>query len=292
MKDARVAVCLLRPCLSEKSDPAVREAAAAALRELGVSVPSRAEAVRLLPTPRRHISSGMAESRATPTARRNCGDGTKPSGSAWRRHARPATWLGRSPHAGLATPTPGARRPVGSAFSTWPRCSKRQLTRTAWIGRWTRRIPRWSKPGSSARRPIEEVLKYAMAHGRSAAAAAAARLWARSARPAELLYRAPGRRRWLGRPVARPPAANGGLGSHRPAATAQPFAGSSYVLQALGFFAASSGFRHALVACSEPVEARELAGMLVGGRLPGRHVHQRQGIVARGPRDRPTTSWR
>jgi hypothetical protein len=43
----------------------------------------------------------------------------------------------------------------------------------------------------------------------------------------------------------------------------KPFAGSSYVLPALGFFAGSSGSRHALVAAPSLVEARELAGMLV-----------------------------
>jgi len=54
----------------------------------------------------------------------------------------------------------------------------------------------------------------------------------------------------------------------------QPFAGSSYVPQALGFFAASSGFRHALVAAPNLAEARELAGMFFRGRSPGRRIHQ------------------
>ncbi len=110
---------------------------------------------------------------------------------------------------------------------------------------------------------IEETLSYAMAHDHTASAAAAARLLgevgqadamlAQGAEPSPLVraVQSPDRRLRL--------AALHAIVRLQPL---RSFAGSSYVPQALGFFAASSGRRRALVACPNADVARDLAGQL------------------------------
>ncbi len=110
---------------------------------------------------------------------------------------------------------------------------------------------------------LDEVLQYAMADGHPAAAAAAARLLGEIGKADELLSQG-GEPSPLVRAVQSPDrrlrmAALEAIVRLQPL---RPFAGSSYVPQALGFFAASSGFRRALVACPSLEEARDLAGML------------------------------
>ena len=102
-----------------------------------------------------------------------------------------------------------------------------------------------------------------MAQGHPAAATAAARLLGEIGKADELLYQGdkpaplvlavqqPDRRLRM--------AALQAIVRLRPT---KPYAGSSYVPAALGFFAASSGVRHALVGGPNIEQARDLAGML------------------------------
>ena len=179
---------------------------------------------------------------------------------------------------------PGARRPSGPRCSTWPRCSKRRHIEKGL----DRPLDEKNRPlceakqirRQDARRGVEicDGARTLRGGGGGGPAAGRDRQGRRTART-----RAPARRRWSGR-CSRPTAGCGWRPWKRSCGCSRrrPFAGSSYVPQALGFFAASSGFRRALVACPNLEEARDLAGMLVGGRLPGRHVHQRQGVAAPG----------
>jgi hypothetical protein len=119
--------------------------------------------------------------------------------------------------------------------------------------------------GRFGEKPVEEVLRYAMACNRPASAAAAARLLGQIGSAAQLLYQTAGPSP-LALAVQSPDrrvrmAALQAIIRLQPA---RPFAGSSYILPALGFFASSSGSRHALVAAPGLMEARELAGILVG----------------------------
>jgi len=271
MKDAKnteVVPSLLRPCLSEKSDPALREAATEALKELGVSVPSRAEAVRLLTDAaksyfeRRNKAEGNADEKAMlwrwDEAKRQCVAKTCTPGDVVRtialRRARDAYEL--APNEPL----------VGSL------CLAAALEAAAYENGLDRPLddknPAVVEARQSGDKMIEEVLKYAAAHERFAAAAAAARILGEIGKATGLLYRDAGPSPLV--LAARSPdrrlrmAALEAIVRLQPA---QPFAGSSYVPQALGFFAASSGFRHALVACPNLAEARELAGVLSAAGL-------------------------
>ncbi len=110
---------------------------------------------------------------------------------------------------------------------------------------------------------LDAALRYAMADGHPAAAAAAARLLGEIGQADELLSQG-GEPSPLVRALQSPDrrlrlAAVEAIVRLQPL---RPFAGSSYVPQTLGFFAASSGLRRGLVACPGPTEARELAGML------------------------------
>ena len=116
--------------------------------------------------------------------------------------------------------------------------------------------------------PVEEVLKYAMANERWAAATVAAQVLGKLGKPSELLYRG-------SEPAPLVVAAQSDNRRLRMAALdaivrLQPtktYPGSSYVPQGLGFFASSSGTRRALVACPSADESRDLAGRLGGAGI-------------------------
>lgn len=266
-KDARVAPCLLRPALSDKSDPATREAAVAALEQLGVAVPSRAAAVKLLVQEARDYFEprGVVEGAATTgervelwrwdAARRQCVARVGTSNDLVRAVAADRA---RDAYA-LAPDNPSVRLLYLATM----------LEQAAYENGLDRPLDEKNtaavEAGRFGAKPIEAVLKYAMACDRPAAAAAAARLLGQIGTASQLLYQSPG-------PAPLALALQSSDRRVRMAALeavvrlqpARAFAGSSYVLPALGFFAGSGGSRHALVAAPNLTEARQLAGMLVG----------------------------
>jgi hypothetical protein len=264
MKDARVAFSLLRPCLSDKSDPTLREAATAALKQLDVTVPSRADAVRLLVDDakkyyERHIMLQRAADGKT---------------ELWRWDAAKRQCVAKVGAPADAARAIAARR-ARDAYALAPQDASicllylaTMLERAAYENGLDRPLDEKTPAVVEARqfgvKLIEEVLQYAMVHDRAAGAAAAARLLGQIGKARELLYRSAGPAPLV--EAVRSPdrrlrmAALEAIIRLQPAG---PFAGSSYVLQALGFFVGSSGFRHALVAAPSLMEARELAGMFV-----------------------------
>jgi len=110
---------------------------------------------------------------------------------------------------------------------------------------------------------VQDVLAYAMEGGHVGAAAAAARILGRQAEAIELLYQGP-------RPAPLVAAARHPDRRVRFAAVeaittlgpTMPFAGASYVADALGYFAASSGSRRALVAGPVTEESHRIGGYL------------------------------
>ena len=264
-KDSRVVLCLLRPCLSEKSEPAMREAAATSLRQLTGAVPSRAEAVR-------QLSNAATEyfERHTPIEPLAPGEKTE----LWRWDA-----VGRKCVARPFTPSALAR----TTAAQWARDAyaiapdnpavrilylAATLEAAAYDNGLDRPLSKQDPAIVEAKRfgakTVEEVLQYAMSHGYTAAATASARLLGQIGKADELLdqgvkpaplveaVQSPDRRLRL--------AALESIVHLHPT---KAFAGSSYVPQALGFLAASSGFRHALVASPSLADGRDLAGMLV-----------------------------
>jgi hypothetical protein len=263
VRDTSVVFCLLRPCLSEKSEPALRDAAAAALKRLDAAVPSRAEAVRLLTDAAKSYFEH----------RNKADDNAHEKTELWRWDdaKRQCTARIRTPDdAARATALQRAR----DAYALAPNdplvgllCLATALEAAAYENGLDRPLgeknPVVVEARQSGAETIEEVLKYAVTHKRFAAAAAAARILGEIGKATGLLYRdakpsplvlaarSPDRRLRM--------AALEAIVRLQPS---RPFAGSSYVPQALGFFAASSGFRQALVAAPNLAEARELAGML------------------------------
>lgn len=259
-RDTRMALCLLRPCLSEKSDPAVREAATAALKQLSATIPSRAEAVRLLTDAAIERSSQVASSAdgkvalwRWDAAKRQCVSKACTPGDVARSVA-----VSQSHDAHALAPDDAVVRALWLAA---------MLEEAAYQNGLDRPLDEKNRAMVEAKqfgvKPVEEVLKYAMAHGRPASATAAARLLGQIGNATELLYQGTG-------PAPLVQAVRSTDRRLRMAALesivrlqpTQPFAGSSYVPQALAFLAGSSGFRHALVASGNLADGRELAGRL------------------------------
>ena len=267
-KDARVALCLLRPYFSEKSGAAVREAAGTALGQLTGGVPARAEAVRQLVD----AAKGYFERHANIEA---AADGKT---ELWRWDAAKRLCV-----ATPCTPSALARATAAQwardAYAIAPDdpavqilCLAAMLETAAHENGVDRPLVAENPAVIEAKRfgakTLEEVLKYAMAHGYPAAAAASARLLGQIGKAGELLDQG-GKLAPLVQAVQSPDrrlrlAALEAIVRLQPA---KAFAGSSYVPQALGFLAASGGFRHALVAAPSLGEARDLAGMLVAAGI-------------------------
>ena len=266
-KDARVAPCLLRPALSDKSDPATREAAAAAFEQLGVAVPSQAAAVKLLVQEARDYFEprGVVEDAAAAgeraelwrwdAARRQCVARVGTSNDLAR-----AVAADRARDAYALAPDNPSVRLLYLATMLEQAAYENGLDRPL-----DEKNPAAVEAGRFGAKPVEAVLKYAMACNRPAAAAAAARLLGPIGTASQLLYQSTGPA-----PLAlalQSPDRRVRMAALQAIVRLQParaFAGSSYVLPALGFFAGSGGSRHALVAAPTLMEARELAGRLVG----------------------------
>ena len=263
MNDSKVAVDLLWPCVSEKSDVEVRAAAATALKHLTGRVPTRAEAVaRLGDAAKTYFNArqpieGEADGRVElwqwDEGRRQCvvqsgmpADAARELAARFAREAyslAPANreirllWLAAMLDA--AAYRHGLDQPL----------DEKDLAIAE------------AKPFGA--KVIDEVLAYAQTHGHPAAATAAARLLGQIGKAGELLYQGdkpaplvlalqqPDRRLRM--------AALEAIVRLKPT---KPFSGSSYVPSALSFFAASSGVRHALVGGPNLAGTRDLAGML------------------------------
>ena len=263
MKDLTVAMCLLKPCLSEKSDPAVRQAAARQIRLLTDGVPDRAAAVRLLTETAKAYFNRQQPVEGVVNGRVDL----------WHWNAAKRQCVAASVTPDVATRAMAARC-ARDAFAIAPDDNEVRvlylatlLEQAAYENGLDRSLDENDAALLEAKRfgvkALDEVLQYAMAHDHPAAAAATARLLGQIGNVEKLLSRgvepAP-----LVRAVESPDrrlrmAALEAIVRLQPL---RPFPGSGSVPEALGFFAASSGFRRALVACPNLGEARDLAGLL------------------------------
>ena len=116
MNDPKVAIDLLWPCVSEKSDAEVRAAAAGALKQLTGRVPTRAEAIALLQRCRENLFRPPATDRRRGRRPRGAmAVGCRTSGNAWSHSGTPED-AARALAARFAREAycPGARRPRDS----------------------------------------------------------------------------------------------------------------------------------------------------------------------------------
>jgi hypothetical protein len=269
MHAVKAAVYLLRPAISEKTDPEVRASAVAALGRLAGQVPGRKQAVHLLieraenyfdrRQPVEREVAGQVELWDWDAAQRRCVARSYPVDDASRvlaaRLARDAFALapedGQVRRVYLATMLEqaayerGLDKPVGDRADSLP--------------------PEVERFGAAV---IEDVLQYAMAGNHPAAATVAARILGRCGQTEELLYRGP-------QPGPLALATQNPERRLRLAACeaivrlqpGRPYAGSSYVPQTLALLAASGGMRRALVAGPSVQAARELGGMMAASGL-------------------------
>jgi hypothetical protein len=264
-KDTRFSSCLLVPCLAEHSDPAVREAAAAALRQLTGSVPDRATAVRILTDgANRHFehpnfdrflagADAQVDLWRWDAAKRQCV--MRKVAPAYSVRALAAAWA-RDAH--LLAPDDPALRALYLAAALDVAAYETGLDRPL-----DENHPSVAEAKRLGVPAIEAALTYAMQRGHPAAAAAAARLLGQLGTPSQLLYRGAGPAP-LAAAVQSPDrrlrmAAIEAIVRLQPT---QPFAGSGYLLPALGYFATGGSSRRAAVACANISESRELAGTL------------------------------
>ncbi len=290
MKDQSAAYCLLRPRFAERSDAAVRATAELEIQRLTGSLPTRAKAVRLLSdaaraySDRRQPVEGVVDGKVAlwrwDESRRQCVPRNVTPAEAARTLA--AGWA--SDAYAIAPDDPQVRLLyLATLFEA--AAYRKGLDRP-----WDEKNPALAEAKQFGAATLEAELEYAMAQGHPVAAAAAARLLGEIGTAGELLGQnsvvndsrgltAPGEKTYnldTVRGLLAP--GYGGLIAAvqspdrrlRMAAAeaivrlqpARPFAGSSYMLDALGFFAASHGVRGALVACPNLEEARNLAGRL------------------------------
>ena len=261
LKDARIDLCLLTPCWSEKSEPAVREAAAAALRRLTDRVATRDEAVWLLSD----AAKGVFE-------RHNLSE-SDAGRQLWQWDA-----ANRQCTVKVCTPETIARaRAARFAADAYTLSPDDPLIRTLYLATMLEaaahengldrlldaKDPAVVEAKHFGVKTLEELLHYSMAYDHPAAAAAAARLLGQIGRADELLYQDGNVTLLVAAVQSR----------HRRLCLAaveaivhlqptKPFAGASYVSHALGFFAASKGARSALVACPYLADVQNIAGML------------------------------
>jgi hypothetical protein len=268
MNDRKVAVDLLLPCVSEKSDAEVRAAAAAALKQLTRRAPTRPEAVALLTDaaksyfarrePIEDVDNGKVELWSWGQQKRQCvvhsGTPADVDRALAARYARDAYAL-----------APDDRQLRLMYLTT-------MLDSAAYANGLDRPLDLQNTAVVEAKRfgskAIDESLAFAIEHGHPAAAAAAAALLGEIGDADELLHQG-AERAPLARALQQPDrrlrmAALKVIVRLRPST---PFPGSSDVPLALGFFAASSGVRHALVAGANIEQSRDLAGMLAAAGL-------------------------
>jgi CheY-like chemotaxis protein len=243
MNNAKVAIDLLGSCLLEDNSKDVQKAAAAALKHLIGHVPTRPEAVGLL-----NDAAKIYFNKQQPT------ENDKTSRQLAARFAYVA-------HA-LAPDNREIRLMYLTAL----------IEAAAYANGLDRTLDKKNPAVLTVKQygvnSTDEVLEYAMTHRHAAAATAAARLLGEIGKAEEVLHQDdkpspltlalqnPDRRLRM--------AALEAIVQLQPS---KPYAGSSYVPAALGFFAASSGVRHALVAGPNVDQSRDLAGLLASAGL-------------------------
>ncbi|MCD4727091.1 MAG: hypothetical protein K8R46_05495, partial [Pirellulales bacterium] len=251
------------PCLSDDSDENVRAAAAKALRRLVGGVPTRAEAIGMLTDaarayfdrkrPVEGVDDGKVKIWRWDESKRQCVRGSVSSADV-----------------ALAL----AARLARDAYSLAPHDRQlRLLHLTAMLeaavyeNGLDRPLDEKNPAIVEAERfgvePLDEVLKYGMEQGHTAAAATAARLLGRIGTADELLGQAAGPAPLVA--ALRSPDRRLRLAAAAAIVRLQPvrqFAGSSRVPEVLAFLASSRGVPSALVASPKLEEARDLAGRL------------------------------
>jgi CheY-like chemotaxis protein len=263
INDSRAAIDLIEPSLSKQGDAEVRAAAAAALQQLTGHIPTPSEAInRLTDAAQNHFH------RRQPIEGEN--------------NDRMELWhWDTGLHQSVATtgtPDDAARqlaaRYAREAYRLAPENRDVQLlyiTAMLDVAAYANgldkpldeKAPAIVEAKQLAPQTIDAVLRYAIEHHHPAAATVAAQLLGQIGKADELLYQGsapaplilavqnPDRRLRM--------AALKTIVQLQPT---KPYAGSSYVPSALGYFAASSGVRKALVGGPNLEQARTLAGML------------------------------
>jgi len=269
MRATPTVLYLLRPALSEKSDPQVRAAASAALVRILDKMPSRDAAVALLVQQAQNYFTG----RETPK--------TDTEGRAiswrWDAAAKKVVETARLPEEAARLV---AARLAGAALDLSPSDPKTQvfchaaiLDEAAWRAGLDKpldlnRDPAARRIASLGPPAIEAILKYAMAENHPAAAKAAIEILGRAGNAKQLLcqgatpsplvqaVRSPDRRVRL--------AALEAIVGLKPDC---PFAGSSHVLESLAQLAATGGTRRAILVGPNADALQEWIGQLASSHI-------------------------
>ncbi|MEN6457889.1 MAG: hypothetical protein ABFC63_03085 [Thermoguttaceae bacterium] len=264
-KDPSAAYHLLRPCYAAQSSADVKAAAEVELRQLLGSAPDRAKAVRLLTDAARgYFDRGQLVAGAV--------DGRI---ELWQWDSAKRQLTLRS-----VTPETASRelaaRLASDAYAIAPDDAEvRSLYLVTLLEMaayrngldhfWNENAPGLTEAKQFGVKPLAQAMESAIAHRHPAAAMAAAHLLGELGTAQELLAEGPtpgplvqavqstDRRLQL--------AAAEAIVRLQPT---RPFAGSSYVLDALAFLAANRGVRGAAVASPNLIVARDLAGLLAG----------------------------
>ncbi len=264
MKAPALQLFLFQPYFSQKSDAKIRAAAGAALKKLGGALPTKEQAVRLLMEnakkyfDRRQIVPAVVDDKAEVwhwnEAQRRCVAGRIPVDDACRalaaRLAREAYEIAPENAAAeqlfIATMLEAAAYQKGLSKSLDDKADSAA-----------------AEAKNLGPKAVEAAMGYAMADGHPASATAAAQILGQIGNAEELLYGGP-KPGALALALQNPDrrlriAAARAIVASKPK---RPFAGSSYVLQTLEFFASSSGMRRALLAGANVEDLRKLVPAL------------------------------
>jgi len=268
MKAPQLQLFLLRPYLSEKSDVAVRAAAGDALRKLGGTLPTKDQATGILTGNaekyfnHRQIIPGVVEDKVEvwhwDEAQRRCVVERISAADAARALA---ARLARDAFAIAPEDAAAVRLHLATMLeaAAYQKGLSKSLDENDSVA---------TKAKQSGPKAIEDALAYAMANDHPAAATAAAQILGRIGKAEELLYSAP-----QPAPLAlalRNPDRRLRISAARAIVALKPqrsYAGSSYVLQTLGFFASSSGMRRALLAGPNVENLRKIVSVLAAAGL-------------------------
>ena len=264
MKAPALQLYLFQPYFSEKSDAKLRAAAGAALKKLGGALPTKDQAVRLLMENakkyfnHRQIVPGVADDKAEVwhwnEAQRQCvverisvDDASRALAARLARHAYEI-----APENAAAVQLYIATMLEAAAYQKGlPKPLDDKADAAA------------AEAKNLGPKAVEAALGYAMADGHPAAATAAAQILGQIGNADELLYGGP-------KPGAlalalQNPDRRLRIAAARAVTALKPkrqFAGSSYVLQTLGYFASSSGMRRALLAGANVEDLRRMVPAL------------------------------
>jgi hypothetical protein len=259
---------LFQPYFSEKNDATVCAAAGAALKKLGGALPTKDQAIRLLTENAknyfnlRRMAPGVVQGKVEVwnwnEAQRQCVVASMPAADATRALA---ARLARDAF-GIA---PGDSVVVRLYLAAMLEAAAHQKGLSKPLDEKDAAVAEAKQLGPKA---ISEAMAYAMADGRPAAATAAAQILGQIGKAEELLYNGP-------QPTALALALQNPDRRLRFAAVKaivainpqKPYAGSSYVLPTLAYFASSSGMRRALLAGANVEDLRKMVPVLSAAGL-------------------------